>query len=113
MKFKHAGWAAAAVAAAALSAPVLAQTQVQSGTGVGVSSASSIAVTPGTTAVIVTPGAAPAVPQAHVLPGSVMAQADSQTTVNGNTRTTTTTYWANVPPEAWREPGFQRWQSLR
>lgn len=111
MKFKHAGWSAV-LAAAALSAPVLAQTHVQSAAGVGVTSSAGVAVTPGAPTVVVVPGAPNVVPQAHI-PGAVMAQADTHTTVEGNTRTTVTRYWANVPPDVRRDASFQRWQSLR
>jgi hypothetical protein len=112
MKIKHAGWLAAALAAAALSAPALAQSQVQSSTGVGVQSSTGISVTPGASNVVVTPGTPNVVPKAHI-PGAVMAQADSRTSVEGNTRTTVTTYWANVPANATNDATFRRWQSLR
>ncbi|MDB5750587.1 MAG: hypothetical protein JWP65_1008 [Ramlibacter sp.] len=108
MKIKHAAWLVAAV----LSAPVLAQTQVQSASGIGVTSSTGVGVTPGAPAMVVVPGTPNTVPRAHI-PGAVMAQADSRTTVNGNQKTTVTTYWANVPANVRGDASFQRWQSLK
>ncbi|HEY8360570.1 MAG TPA: hypothetical protein VIL30_24205 [Ramlibacter sp.] len=109
-KIVHAGWLVAGLVA--LSTPVLAQTQVQSATGVGVTSSTGVSVTPGATAVVVTPGTPNTVPRAHI-PGGVMAQADSQTSVSGNQKTTVTTYWANVPANVTGDASFRRWQSLK
>lgn len=108
MKIRHAAWLAAAV----LSAPLLAQTQVQSAAGVGVTSSTGINVTPGASPMAVQQGLPNTVPQAQ-LPGAVMAQADTQTTVSGNQKTTVTTYWANVPANVQNHAGFRRWQALK
>ncbi|RYY54139.1 MAG: hypothetical protein EOO24_63890 [Comamonadaceae bacterium] len=112
MKIKHAGWLAATVVTAALSAPALAQTQVQSASGVGVTSSTGIGVTPGAPSMAVVQGVPNTEPRA-TLPGAVMAQADTQTSVSGNQKTTVTTYWANVPANVTSNPSFQRWQSLK
>lgn len=103
MKIKHAGWAVA-VAAAALSVPAFAQTNVQSASGVTVTSGTGVTVTPGVPAIV---------PGTQVIPGAVMAQSDVQTSVSGNTKTTVTRYWVNVPSHAAQDPSFQRWQGLR
>jgi len=42
-----------------------------------------------------------------------MAQAGTSESVSGNTRTTVTRYWANVPAGVERDADFQRWQRLR
>lgn len=102
MKSKHAGWAVAL--AAVLAVPAFAQTAVVSATGPVVTSGTGIVVTPGVPA--------PA-PTTVALPGAVMAQAGSSTTVMGNTTTTTTRYWVNVPADVQRDASFQRWQALR
>lgn len=110
MKIKHA--ACLAAAAVAFSAPMLAQAQGQSSPGAGAS--------PGTptppTGVVITEvdvaGIAEAPPH-RVLPGSVVALADSQTWVDGNQRTTVNTYWVNVPPHVANNHNFQRWQHLK
>ncbi|QJW85126.1 hypothetical protein HK414_21760 [Ramlibacter terrae] len=85
---------------------------MESASGVGVTSSTGVSVTPGAPAVVVTPGTPNTVPRAHV-PGGVMAQADTRTMVNGNQKTTVTTYWANVPANVTSDAGFRRWQSLK
>lgn len=102
MKIKHA--ACLAAAAAALSAPVLAQSRAQPSAGTN--------VTPGAMVVAVDVARTPPPQPARVIPGSVVEQAETQTWVDGNQRTTVTTYWANVPANVRRNPAFQRWQSL-
>jgi hypothetical protein len=47
------------------------------------------------------------------IPGSVVAQASSNTSVNGNTTVTTNRYWVNVPAGVERSGSFQRWQHLK
>jgi hypothetical protein len=107
MKLKHAGWAIALAAAAA--APAFAQSTsavVTSGTGATVTTSTNIAVTPAVPA--------PAIAARTVtIPGAVVAEIGSNTVVAGNTRTTTTGYWVNVPPDVTRDPAFQRWQALK
>lgn len=89
---------------------------VQSSTGVTVSSGTGLAVTPGVaSSTTVTTTSAPV---ALTLPaprysGAVMAQAGSTESVSGNTRTTVTRYWANVPAGVERDADFQRWQRLK
>jgi metallophosphoesterase superfamily enzyme len=103
MKIKHAGWAVAA--AAALAAPALfAQTAVVTSTGPVVTSSTGIVVTPGVPAMVT---------HNAPLPGAVMAQASQTTSVAGNTTTTTTRYWVNVPPDVQRDDNFRRWQHLK
>ena len=104
MKIKHA--AGLAAAAVVLCAPVLAQTQSQS------QSQSGTNVTPGALVVAVDVARTPPPQPARVIPGSVVEQAETQTWVDGNQRTTVTTYWANVPANVRRDPAFQRWQAL-
>ena len=99
---KHAGWAVAL--AAVLAAPAFAQTAVTNATGTTVTSG---------TGVVVTPGAPTVVPATVALPGAVVAEIGSRTTVAGNTRTTVTDYWVNVPPDVRRDAGFQRWSALK
>lgn len=101
--------------AAIAAAPAFAQgvtssssTTVTTGTGGPVVAASS---TTTTTATATAPAVGPSTTM--MIPGGVMAQADSSETVNGNTRTVVTRYWANVPPDVQRHAGFQRWQALR
>lgn len=109
---KHAGWALAALV---LSAPVFAQTAVQSSTGVTVSSGSGTVVTPGVSSTTVVSTSVPTVavlPTPHIS-GAVLAQAGTSESVAGNTRTVTTRYWVNVPPNVEREREFQRWQRLK
>jgi hypothetical protein len=104
MKLKHAGWAIALVAAAA--APAFAQTTVTSGTGATVTTSTNIAVTPAVPA--------PAIAARTVtIPGAVVSEIGSNTVVAGNTKTTTTSYWVNVPQDVTRDPSFQRWQALK
>ncbi|MCG2591223.1 hypothetical protein LZ009_00330 [Ramlibacter sp. XY19] len=105
MKLKHAGWAIALAAAAA--APAFAQTSVvTTGTGATVTTSTNIAVTPAVPA--------PAIAARTVtIPGAVVSEIGSNTVVAGNTRTTTTGYWVNVPQDVTRDPSFQRWQSLK
>lgn len=116
MKMKLAGCAAIA---AALAAPAFAQTNVQTPSGVTVTSGTGVVVTPGApgmapagATVAVTPGTVHTVPQASI-PGAVVAQADVHTSASGNTTTTVTRYWVNVPPGAEANPYFQRWQRLK
>ena len=105
MKLKHAGWAIALAAAAA--APAFAQTSVvTTGTGATVTTSTSVAVTPAVPA--------PAIAARTVtIPGAVVSEIGSRTVVAGDTRTTTTGYWVNVPPDVTRDPSFQRWQALK
>lgn len=105
MKSKHAGWAVAL--AAVLAAPAFAQTAVVAATGPVVTSGTGVAVTPGV------PSTVPVVVGASIVPGSVVAEIASNTSVNGNTKTTVTNYWVNVPPHARQRADFQRWQMLK
>ena len=105
MKSKHAGWAVAL--AAILAAPAFAQTAVVSATGPVVTSGTGITVTPGA------PSTMPVIVGASTVPGSVVAEIASNTTVNGNTKTTVTNYWVNVPPHAEQREDFRRWQMLK
>ncbi len=102
MKNKYAGLAV--VAAAFLAAPAFAQVAVVSATGPTVTSGTGIVVTPGVPALV---------PATVAVPGATMAQASQTTAVNGNTTTTTTRYWVNVPAGAERSHEFRRWQALR
>ena len=109
MKSKHAGWAVAL--AAVLAAPAFAQ-YVQTPSGVTVTSGTGVGVTQGIPARPVT-----TVPATHVH-GASVATAGTSTTVASNgpgssTTTTITRYWVDVPPDASRDPTFQRWQSLK
>lgn len=106
MKLKHAGWAIALASAAAV--PAFAQTAavVTSGTGATVTTSTNIAVTPA--------APAPAIAARTVtIPGAVVSEISSNTVVAGNTTTTTTGYWVNVPQDVTRDPSFQRWQALK
>ena len=105
MKLKHAGWAIALAATAA--APAFAQSTVTSGTGATVTTSS--------TNVVVTPAMpAPAIAARTVtVPGAVVSEIGSHTLVNGDSKTTVTSYWVNVPQDVTRDPSFQRWQSLK
>ena len=104
MKLKHAGWAIALAAAAA--APAFAQTAVTTGTGATVTTSTNVTVTPAVPA--------PAIAAKTVnVPGAVVSEIGSNTTVNGNTKTTVTSYWVNVPPDVKRDSNFQRWQALK
>lgn len=105
MKLKHAGWAIALAAAAA--APAFAETAVvTTGTGATVTTSTSIAVTP---AVPVPAIAARTV----TIPGAVVSEIGSNTVVAGDTKTTVTSYWVNVPQDVTRDPSFRRWQALK
>ena len=106
--------------AAILAAPAFAQTTVQSAGGTTVTSGTGVVVTPGAPAastVVVTPGAPAVVPNAHLLPGGVVASIGSSTSVAGGpgatTTTTVTRYWVNVPRGAENDPTFLRWQHLK
>ena len=104
MKLKHAGWAIAL--AATTSAPAFAQTAVTTGTGSTVTTSTNITVTPAVPA--------PAIAaQTVTIPGAVVTEIGSNTTVAGNSKTTVTSYWVNVPRDVQRDPNFQRWQSLK
>jgi hypothetical protein len=119
MNHKHAALALAA-AAAFLAAPSFAQTTVQSGTAATVNSGSSASVTtPGTDAsVTVMPHTSSAVPSARLMPGGAMVPYSSTTTLGGpganmsGSKTVTTRYWVNVPPDAQQRLDFRRWQRL-
>ena len=41
---------------------------------------------------------------------NAIAQGDTTVSVNGNTRTTVSRYWFNVPKDIQRDAEFQRWQ---
>jgi len=114
MKIKQA--ACLAAAAVAFSAPMLAQAQGQgqssSGAGAGASPGTSAPPAGVVIAEVDVAGIAEAPPH-RVLPGSVVALADSQTWVDGNQRTTVNTYWVNVPPHVANNHNFQRWQHLQ
>lgn len=110
------------VAAAALVAvSAFAQSAVTSSSGVTVTSGTGTVVTPGVpnASVTVLPHTSVAVPSRHLLPGGAMVQHSSTTTLGGpsgnvaGTKTEVTTYWANVPADAPRDAGFQRWQRLK
>lgn len=119
MNHKHVALAIAA-AAAVLAAPSFAQTSMQSGTAATVSSGTAATVsTPGTDAsVTVMPHTASAVPSARLMPGGAMVPYSSTTTLGGpagnvsGSKTVTTRYWVNVPPDAQQRLDFQRWQRL-
>ena len=89
---------------------------VQSSSGATVSSGTGVVVTPGVaSSTTVTTTSAPVV---STLPaprysGAVMAQSGTSESVSGNTRTTVTRYWANVPAGVERDADFQRWQRLK
>ena len=104
MKLKHAGLAIALAAAAAV--PAFAQTAVTSGTGATVTTSTNVTVTPS----VPVPAIAA---QTVTVPGAVVSEIGSNTTVNGNSKTTVTSYWVNVPPDVTRDSSFQRWQSLK
>src|SRR6478752_5014816 len=73
--------------------------------GATVTTSTNIAVTPAVPA--------PAIAARTVtVPGAVVSEIGSNTVVAGNTTTTTTRYWVNVPQDVTRDPSFQRWQSL-
>lgn len=112
LAIKHATWAAAAVL---LSAPVFAQTAVQSAGGATVSSGTGLVVTPGvsTSATVVAPVATVTTVPTPRMSGAVVAQAGTSESVSGNTKTTTTRYWVNVPANVERDRDFQRWQRLQ
>lgn len=95
---------------------------VSSGTGSAVSSGTGLAVTPSMSgaAVAVTPSSALPHPNAHLLPGGTMVQANSTTTMGGpsgpgvsGTRTVVTHYWVNVPANVEGRSDFRRWMNLR
>ena len=107
MKLKHAGLALAL--AAAVAAPAFAggdKAAVTTGTGGTVTTSTNITVTPAVPA--------PAIAaQTVTIPGAVVSEYSSNTTVNGNTKTTVTSYWVNVPRDVTRDSNFQRWQALK
>jgi hypothetical protein len=110
---KQAVLAAALVAAATAT---FAQA-VQSSSDTPVTSGTGVVVTPGVLS-STTVATTTSVPTTDTLPaprmsGAVMAQASTSETVNGNTRTVTTRYWANVPAGVDRDARFQRWQRLK
>lgn len=74
------------------------------------SGGTAVVAAPMTTPVAVAPAT---LPQPHLLPGGTMVQAGSSTTVMGNSTTTTTRYWANVPAGVERDSDFQRWSRLK
>lgn len=104
MKLKHAGWAIALAAAAAM--PAFAQTVVTTGTGATVTTSTNVTVTP-------------AVPASEIaartvtIPGAVVSEIGSRTVVAGDSKTTVTSYWVNVPQDVTRDASFQRWQALK
>ena len=104
MKLKHAGCAIALAAAAAV--PAFAQTAVV---------VTGTPTVPTQTNVTVTPSVpVPAIAaQTVTVPGAVVSEIGSNTTVNGNSKTTVTSYWVNVPPDVTRDSNFQRWQALK
>lgn len=113
MKSKHAGWAVAL--ATVLAVPAFAQSSVQTPSGVTVTSGTGVVVTPGIPAKPVGPVATVPATRIH---GATVATAGTSTTVASNgpgssTTTTITRYWTDVPPDALRDPTFQRWQSLK
>jgi hypothetical protein len=104
MKLKHAGWAVALAAAAAV--PAFAQTTVTTGTGATVTTSTNVVVTPAMPA--------PEIAARTVtIPGAVVSEIGSNTTVNGDSKTTVTSYWVNVPRDVTRDSSFQRWQQLK
>ncbi len=89
---------------------------VQSSSGATVSSGTGVAVMPATASSTTT--VTTSAPTVSTLPsprysGAVMAQAGTSESVSGNTRTTVTRYWANVPAGVERDADFQRWQRLK
>lgn len=110
MRLQQAGLLAAALVAAA---PVFAQTAVQSSSGVTVSSGTGVVVTPGVSTAVVAPVQTVAVMPAPSIPGAVVAQAGTSESVSGNSKTTITRYWVNVPAGVEHDADFQRWQRLR
>jgi hypothetical protein len=57
--------------------------------------------------------AAPVNSSVHLIPGAVQVQAGTSESVNGNSRTVITRYWANVPAGVERDADFQRWTRLK
>jgi hypothetical protein len=57
--------------------------------------------------------AAPVNSSVHLIPGAVQVQAGTSESVNGNSRTVVTRYWANVPAGVERDADFQRWTRLK
>ena len=106
---KHAVLALALVAASGAFAQ-----GVQSSSNIAVTSGTGVMVTPGvvssTTVVTNTPAAALPAPRYS---GAVMAEAGRSESVMGDTKTTTTRYWANVPTGSEHDDRFQRWQRLK
>ncbi|NML47806.1 hypothetical protein HHL11_28920 [Ramlibacter sp. G-1-2-2] len=102
MKMKHA--AGALAIAAAFAAPAFADQAVVAASGPVVTSGTGVVVTPGAPLVAV---------QTVPVPGAVVAEIDSHTTVDGNRKTTVTRYWNNVPPDVKRDDDFRRWQMLK
>lgn len=101
------------VIVAACAAPAFAQTAVNAAGGLVVTSGTGVAVTPGVPYGAAGPATlVSALPTATLHGGGIVAAGSSES-MSGNTRTTTTRYWVNVPTGVETDVGFQRWQRLR
>ena len=102
---------ALAAAALALAPAAFAQSAVTSSSGTTVTSGTGVVVTPGVSAVV---PAGTAVTTVHLIPGATtVAMGPAVVNTTGNTTTTVTRYWANVPANVTADADFQRWQRLK